>query len=125
VSVIEDIQNRYKKTESAADKYGRIITVRMLTPAKQTTIMQWGGADCPAMALGRLILTAAVTSVNGNPWTFPRNRAELDSYMDSLDEAGLEAAAAAMIKLGEAEKSQQDQLDDSKNLPPTATTGTS
>jgi hypothetical protein len=55
--------------------------------------------DIPVAHRGPLIVAAQVCAINDFMIGFPKNRSELDSTYDTLDEVGLKAAVAASIRL--------------------------
>jgi len=103
---------KYKHIEREADSLGRIIGVGRLRPSQQIKISEMtpglegdtemsgpNGEPIRMSRRGIPLLAASVREIDNNPIMFPRNRAELDSIMDQLDEPGMTAALQAMLKL--------------------------
>lgn len=108
---------KYNRIEYEVDTIGRNIGVKQLTPSQQIRIQEWTPGldgdetivdDDPAsdtygksfkMAKrGPMSTAAAVRDIDGTPIAFPKNRAELDSILDRLDNEGLMAAIKALMK---------------------------
>jgi hypothetical protein len=107
---------RYQKVETETDAMGRAIGVRRLKPSEQTKVAGYcadlTGYDEVVAPDGTkvqiphrmpLLIAAAVCKINEDPIPFPRNRAELDSIYDRLDQEGLAAAGAAVARLSESD----------------------
>jgi hypothetical protein len=77
---------RYQKVEKEPDGLGRVIGVRRLKPSEQTRVAGY---------------CADLTGYDEDPVPFPRNRAELDSIYDRLDQEGVAAAGAAVARLAD------------------------
>ena len=108
----EEFVNRYKETAKEADSLGRLITVGRLRPSQKLRIAEMtpgldgeiemktdDGNTITIARRAQPIIAAHVRSIGENPWAFPRNRGELDTLMDVLDEPGLQAAIRAIAKL--------------------------
>lgn len=104
--------DRYKQVERQADTLGRVIGVRRLRISEQLKISEWtpalDGETDMVTDDGRVVkvsrrampmIGGAVCEIDGDRIPFSRNRGELDSMMDRLDQEGLAAAFAAMVKL--------------------------
>ena len=136
----EEILNRYRHIERAADSRGRIIGVRRLRPSEQSKIVgmtaDLGGFDLlpnledeskPTRLSHRmpLMMAASVVEVDGNPIAFPRNRAELDAVYDQLDAEGLEAIVHCATRLGETLIAEAARREAAKNSQGTLTSDSS
>lgn len=94
----EEILNRYKKKETVADKFGRLVTVRRLRMHEQMRIVEFSDSEKENVA--RIMFTiGSVVEVDGQIYPFPKSRAELDANMSLLDEEGLAAASEALRRL--------------------------
>ena len=71
------------------------------------------------------MMAASVCEVDGNPWPFPRNRAELDAAYDQLDAEGIEAIVAAATRLGETHIAEAARKEAAKNSLGTPISGSS
>lgn len=116
--VLEEIRAKYAKSEKVVDKYGRIITVRLLTVSQRTEIRKWAGTD-DASVQAPMLFAASVSAINDIPYTFPKTQAELHAVMDMLDDDGVLVIAQAYAKLID-EKTEEQEIDAAKNLPATA-----
>jgi hypothetical protein len=105
---------RYQKVEKEPDGLGRVIGVRRLKPSEQTRVAGYcadltgydevvapDGSKIQIPHRMPLLIAAAVCLINEDPIPFPRNRAELDSIYDRLDQEGLAAAGAAVARLAD------------------------
>lgn len=119
---------RYKQIEKEGDTLGHVIGVRRLKPSEQTRAMSFtadvtgsdeyegpGGKKITIPHRMPLMVAAAVCEIDGIPIAFPRNRGELDSIYDRLDEEGLAAASKAMAKLQGIGDGAEGGLDAAKN----------
>ena len=108
----EDFKDRYRQTEKAADASGLVITVGRLKVSQKQRIygmtIDWEGSyevkepDGTIVEIPRRaqpMLAAMVREIDGHPHPFPRNRAELDSLMDNLDDEGFTAIMEANSRL--------------------------
>lgn len=104
---------KYDRVEREADAYGRLFGVKRLKPSQQlriqemapglageTTVAGEDGKDVSVPKILPLLLAAAVVEIDGSPLTFPRNRAELDSVLDMLEDTGMAAVAKALSRFG-------------------------
>ncbi len=131
----EEIIQRYARIERAVDSFGRKIGVRKLKLSQQTRVAEWtpgldGSQDItippdpvtgtPAREVSiarraQMLVIASVCEINDVMRVFPRNRGELDSLADYLDEEGLIAAMTAYARFapkpteGEEGESAMDQ----------------
>ena len=135
----DEVLQRYRHIEREADSRGRIIGIRRLRPSEQSKITgmtpDLGGYDLvptgddakPIRLSHRmpLMMAASVCEVDGNPWPFPRNRAELDAAYDQLDAEGIEAIVAAATRLGETHIAEAARKEAAKNSLGTPTSGSS
>jgi len=130
MTAAEEILNRYRHIERAADSRGRIIGIRRLRPSEQSKIVgmtpDLGGYDLvPSLddetRVQRLshrmplMMAASVVEVDGNPIAFPRNRAELDAIYDQLDGEGLTAIVECATRLGESMIAEAARREAAKN----------
>ena len=116
--ILDEIRAKYAKTEKVVDKYGRIITIRLLTVSQRTEIRKWAGTD-DASVQAPMLFAASVCAINDLPYTFPKTSAELNAVMDMLDDDGTLAIAQAYEKLI-GDKTQEQEIEAAKNLPATA-----
>jgi hypothetical protein len=116
--VLDEIRAKYAKTEKVVDKYGRIITVRLLTVSQRTDIRKWAGTE-DAAVMAPMLFAASVCVINDIPYTFPRSEPELKAVMDMLDDDGMLPIAEAYGKLVGV-KTEEEELEAAKNLPATA-----
>ena len=137
----EEILQRYRHIEREADSLGRIIGIRRLRPSEQAKIVgmtsDLGGYDLvpnledetqkPSRFSQRmpLMMAASVVEIDGNPYGFPRNRAELDDMLDRLDAEGMLAIVVAATRLGESHIADAARREAAKNLSGTPTSGSS
>jgi hypothetical protein len=133
----EEILNRYRHVERAADSRGRIIGVRRVRPSEQSKIVgmtaDLGGYDLipnvedetkPAVRMSHrmpLMMAASVVEMDGNPIAFPRNRVELDAIYDQLDAEGMEAIVQCATRLGEEMIAETARREAAKNSQGTRT----
>jgi hypothetical protein len=105
-------KERYSRIERASDSLGRMIGVRRLKPSQQLRIQEMApGLDGSLSVTAEtkdgvqqieiprnspLIIAASVCEIDSTPIPFPKNRAELDSVLDRLDNEGIEAAGRAL-----------------------------
>lgn len=111
----EELINRYSRVEREADALGRLISVRRLRVSQQTKVAEMTpnldgeteivmtGEDGVEKTVrisrrGIMIVAASVSEIDGVPIPFARNRGELDSIADRLDEEGLAAAMKALTR---------------------------
>lgn len=94
----EEILARYRKVEREADVFGRIIGVRKLNPSQQLKVMEFTNSEQDSVKTA-LFAAASVCEIDARPVTFPRNRGELDSIINMLDQEGLEAVSKALNTL--------------------------
>ncbi|HEY8005699.1 MAG TPA: hypothetical protein VIE66_02580 [Methylocella sp.] len=120
MSVLDDIKRKYEKTETVSDSYGRIIIVRRLSPSQQITIREWADSTEDTV-IGMLSFAASVVSIDGLAFGFPKDRKELNTTVDALDDAGLQAIGEAYTRFAEQEKAS---LDAAKNSPATGPSDT-
>jgi hypothetical protein len=116
--ILDEIRAKYAKTEKVVDKYGRIITVRLLTVSQRTDIRKWAGTD-DATVQAPMMFAASVCAINDLPYTFPKSEAELKAVMDMLDDDGMLSIAQTYQKLVPDTTEEQD-IEAAKNLPATA-----
>ncbi len=116
MSVLEQIREKYQKTETVVDEYGRTIVVRKLNASQRLAVREMALSGDPEV-VGTLTLGASIASVDGVPYTFPRTRPELNSQLDMLDDLGLAAVISAWTKFSE--QTSQETIDAAKNLPGT------
>ena len=116
--VLEEIRAKYAKTEKVVDKYGRIITVRLLTVSQRNDVRKWAQTD-DVTVLAPMTFAASVSSINDIPYTFPKTEAELKAVMDMLDDDGILSIAQGYQKLVPDTTEEQD-IEAAKNLPATA-----
>lgn len=136
----DEILQRYRHIEREPDSLGRIIGIRRLRPSEQSKIVGYtpdlGGYDLipsltddgkPKQFSHRmpLMMAASVVEIDGNPYGFPRNRAELDDMLDRLDAEGLEAIVAAATRLGEHHIAEAARREAAKNSSGTRISGSS
>ena len=118
MSVLNEIREKYAKTEKVVDKYGRIITVGLLTTSKRTMVRKWAGTD-DVVVLAPMTFAAAVRAINDLPYTFPRSEVELQAVMDMLDDDAIISIAQAYDKLTP-KTTEEEDLEAAKNLPATS-----
>jgi hypothetical protein len=111
----EELINRYSRVEREADALGRLISVRRLRVSQQTKVAEMTpnlDGDSEVIMTGEdgvektvrisrrgiMIVAASVSEIDGVPIPFARNRGELDSIADRLDEEGLAAAMKALTR---------------------------
>jgi hypothetical protein len=130
----EEFINRYARVEREKDSVGRLIGVRKLKISQQTKISEMtpgleGEAEVSMMnedgserkirisRRAQMLIAASVCEVDGVTYPFVRNRGELDSTADMLDEEGLVAAMIAYArfqpKVAEGEEAP-DAIDEAK-----------
>lgn len=116
LSPSEEIVSRYNRIERQADDLGRMIGVKRLRPSLEVKIRTMAGTD-DVDVLNMLMLGASVVEIDGNPVTFPKNRAELDATIDGLDSEGINAAMKALIVLrhGTDAGTDAEEVADAKN----------
>jgi hypothetical protein len=103
---------RYKQVEREADEFGRIIGVRRLKPSEMGKLTGYtsdiAGFDEHTREDGTVVkvdrrtpymVIAMICEVDGTHIPFARNRGELDSMYDSMDQEGLVAASKAVGRL--------------------------
>jgi hypothetical protein len=108
----QEYLDRYKEIVKEADTLGRVIGVGRLRLSQQIKIQEMTpgldgeiestGPDGNPITISRRVVpifVASVREIDGHPVMFPRNRAELDSIMDRLDEPGLIAVIKATERL--------------------------
>ena len=116
---------KYNRVERVADSLGRVIGVRRLKPSQQLRVEEYAGNLTGTVTMtddrtGKsievprrfpLMIAASVCEIDEVPVPFPKNRAELDSILDRLDDEGMTAVVEAFGKLneGEAEKPEEDK----------------
>lgn len=100
LSPSDEIKSRYSKIEYQTDALGRLIGVRRLRPSVQARVhgMLTDLAQNPE-SFGTMAVAACVCEIDGQPYTSPKTRAELDAVADFLDAEGLMAAAMALAAL--------------------------
>jgi hypothetical protein len=96
------------------DVLGRLIGVKRLKPSQQLKIEEMSpnlsgmtdilvdaetGKTAQVPKRMPLIFAASVCEIDQRPLTFPKNRGELDSVLDMLDEEGIAAVADAFGKI--------------------------
>ena len=116
--VLDEIRAKYAKTEKVVDKYGRIITIRLLTISQRTDIRKWAGTDDAAVQ-APMLFSASVCAINDLPYTFPKTEGELKAVMDMLDDDGMLSIARAYQKLVP-DTTEEEDIEAAKNLPATA-----
>ena len=120
---------KYNRVERVADTLGRVIGVRRLKPSQQLKVEEYSSdltgsqsftddetgktIEVPRRTI--LFYAAAVCEIDETPIPFPRNRGELDAILDALDDEGLAAVSAALVKLAAATKAADP--DDSDKTP--------
>jgi hypothetical protein len=112
MSVLEKIRDKYAKTETVSDEYGRIIVVRRLNTSQRLAVREMANSGNPEVVVG-----ASIVSIDDIVFPFPQNRKELNANLDVLDDPGLEALIKAYQKFNEL--SGQETIDAAKNLPGT------
>jgi hypothetical protein len=108
----DDFKERYKETAKAADSRGRIITVGRLKVSQKLRISGMtqdlegsyevkapDGSMIEVPRRAQPMLAAMVRQIDDFVCTFPRNRAELDTFMDILDDEGFTAIMEANSRL--------------------------
>jgi hypothetical protein len=116
MSVLEKIRDKYAKTETVSDEYGRIIVVRRLNTSQRLAVREMANSGNPEV-VGTMTLGASIVSIDDIVFPFPQNRKELNANLDVLDDPGLEALIKAYQKFNEL--SGQETIDAAKNLPGT------
>ena len=117
---------KYNRVERVADTLGRVIGVRRLKPSQQLKVEEYSSdltgsqsftddetgktIEVPRRTI--LFYAAAVCEIDETPIPFPRNRGELDAILDALDDEGLAAVSAALVKLAAATKAADPDDDD-------------
>jgi hypothetical protein len=112
---------RYKQVEREADEWGRIIGVRRLKPSEMgkltSMIADISGFDEHTREDGTVVkvdrrtpylVIGMICEIDSAHIPFAKNRAELDSMYDVMDQEGLVAASKAVGRL------QIDAVDDPK-----------
>jgi hypothetical protein len=97
---LDKIRSKYAKKETVSDGFGRIIVARRLTTSQQVAVREMAASGDPAV-VGLLTRAASVESVDGAAFPFPKDRKELNSTLDMLDDSGLEALSKAYEKFNE------------------------
>jgi hypothetical protein len=103
---------RYKQVEREADDWGRIIGVRRLKPSEMGKLTSYttdvAGFDEHTREDGTVVkvdrrtpymVIAMICEIDSVLIPFARNRAELDSLYDTMDQEGLVAASKAVARL--------------------------
>ena len=100
-SPTQDIVRRAIKEAEAVDEDGRRLSVRVLGPRHRMQLAGVVGAELSSNEkyFGIAGLAAAVTSIDGDPVSFPSSRRELEALVDRLGDVGLAAAGTALVKL--------------------------
>ena len=111
---VEDIKARYQTVEREADRAGRVIGTRRLKLAERLKISEMTSQQ-NSDALGIMIVAASVCEIDGRPIPFPRNRSELDSVIDALDEEGISTASTLVMKLMNNDADKGDVVEAAKN----------
>ena len=106
---------KYNQIERVADTLGRVIGVRRLKPSQQLKVEEFAGNLTGTITMTDdrtgtsievprrfpLMIAASVCEIDETPVPFPRNRAELDSVLDVLDDEGMTEVVEAFGKLNE------------------------
>lgn len=128
-------QARYNRVERVVDAAGRTIGVKMLKPSQRIRVEEMApnltGSEPVTTApdeegrvrtfdmpkIARLIFAASVVEVDDAVFSFPRDRGELDSVVDMLDDEGMAAVAEGIAKLSgiEPDKADKSVADMAKN----------
>ena len=108
----EEYTERYKKIERRSDIFGRVIGVGRLRESQKLRIVGMtsdlegseklkgpDGVEFEVYHRTKPMLAAMVREIDGHPYPFPRNRAELDALIDKLDEPGFTAIVDAISVL--------------------------
>jgi hypothetical protein len=124
---------RYNTIEREADEWGRVIGVRRLKPSEQAKISGMlsdlvGFDEVTNQENGEILripkslkhsIAATVCEINDQngptPIPLSRNRPELDAILDRLDDEGIKAATAALVRITEA-TAVASPVDEAKNL---------
>lgn len=121
---------RYKRAQKVVDAFGRTLTVRRLNLPERKKIQEFtagltGATSVSDPATGNKIeipnnleffFAASVRQIDEAIIAFPRNRADLDSLLGSLDDEGVAAVADAFAKFQEEEKAAAgDAAGEAKN----------
>ena len=123
---------KYNRIERVSDSLGRVIGVRRLKPSQQLKVEEYSSdltgsqsfvdedtgktVEVPRRTI--LFYAAAVCEIDETPIPFPKNRGELDSVLDMLDDEGLTAVSAALVKLASVKpegESDKDEAELAKN----------
>ena len=115
MSASEEILARYAQVEHEVDAFGRKITVKRLPMDVRIRVIGFceGEGD---LAKSIIVTAASVRAIDDNPITPPRNRADVDAVVRSLDEEGLAAAGVAFRRIhGIAEVAPEDAVELGKN----------
>jgi len=108
-TTLEQLKERYSKTEREPDALGRMITVGMLRPSQETRVREWIAAGAHSIVNNTLFIAASVRQIDQGVFPFPRSREELDATLDALDREGLEAASKAVERLHGLDKAAGEQ----------------
>jgi hypothetical protein len=98
-----EILAREGKTEKAGDSFNRVIVCGRLKPSQEMAVIRFADSD-DAYIRFTYRVAASVRAIGDAVYPFPRDRAELESVLDTLDREGLEAASTAFLKIYESEK---------------------
>jgi hypothetical protein len=123
----EEYTDRYKRTERAADARGRLITIGRLRVSQKlrisgmTTDLEGAyevkapdGTIVEIPRRAQPMLAAMVREIDGVHYPFPRNRAELDSTMDILDDEGFAAILEANSKLNAKPEEEEEESENDR-----------
>lgn len=116
MSVLDKIREKYAKTETVSDEYGRILVVRRLNTSQRLAVREMALTGDPEV-VGTMTLGASVVSIDDIVFPFPKTRQELNSTLDILDDQGLGALIKAYQKFNDL--SGEGTIDAAKNLPGT------
>lgn len=99
------------------DAMGRRLRVKKPNPYQRMRLFRIiGSTDAtndPYM--GYAALAISVTEIDGEAVTFPSTQLQIEALVQRLDDAGMEAVAGYFLKIGEAEKAEQEVLAEAKN----------
>ena len=121
---------KYNRVERVSDSLGRVIGVRRLKPSQQLRVEEYSSdltgsqtftdeetgktVEVPRRTI--LFYAAAVCEIDDTPIPFPKNRGELDAVLDTLDDEGLTAVSAALVKLAASVKPENETDKDGLEL---------
>ena len=112
---IAELEQRYAKTEAAADRFGRVFNVGLLKPSQRNKLLEMLGDATNSELRMRMILVASVRSVTDPQdnsligFGFPKDRVELDVNADLFDDAGMEAILEAYTKLNDGQQPRSEE----------------